>query len=267
MGEGGLNPPDHFVAFLGSWSRRRTSLASEEHQSWGLSLTPMMTRKNPPDDLRHAMGVRHDAWVGFFPMLAESYGKMFWDANRNSYWSWCHEQGVNLVMALSATTAERHKTFTTYDEIRSHGLDAAIEWPLSDKDDPAMARFVDEHQIKDIVISRGVTFSRERHYQLRRLMRLKEIGQQVPSDCRIYIFGASNPTLVLQSVAHFSGHDIYLGGSRQWQDAGRYMIPPRQPVAKSKWSQEECYREALRRWRKWSTVIATNRKNRNGPNA
>lgn len=259
MGEGpGLRlPPDRFIGLVNSWSRKRTSLASEEHLTWGLTLTTLMARKSMPDDVRETAGLRHDAWVGVFLLHAESYGNQFWEKDREVYWRWCRETGVNLVSALAAPSSTRTRSFTTYKEIIANGLHGAMEWPMttSPEDDLRIAAFVEKHEIEDIVISRGVTYSRYKDYQVRRLMRLRELSKIIPNPCRVYIFGASNPTLSARSVAHFKDRDVYIGGSRVWQDAGRWILPPRQPVPKTKFSQEECLREGLRRWRKWADVL------------
>jgi hypothetical protein len=260
-------PPDRFIALASSWSRRRTSVASDEHMSWGLSLGSLMVRKSYPVDVRETLGLRHDSWMGLFLLHAESASREFWERDRNACWQWCVETGMNLVMALSAPTSSRAKSFRTFEEIKDHGLSAALEWPMttSDEDDLRISSFVEKHEIQDIVISRGVTYSKYKDYQARRMMRLKELSKMFPPGCRVYIFGASSPTLSARSIAHFKGFEIYLGGSRVWQDAGRWILPPRQPVPKTTWSQERCLAEGLKRWRKWSTVFADSRKT-NGPN-
>jgi len=254
--------PDRFIALANSWSRVRTSIASEEHLSWGITLSSLAARKSYPDDVRETLGLRHDAWMGLFLLHAENAGRQFWEGNRSSCWQWCRSTGINLVMALSAPASSRNRSFTTYEEIVAHGLSAALEWPVgtTPADDLRISDFIAKHDVKDIVIARGVTYSRYKDYQARRMMRLKELSQLIPSGSRVYIFGASNPTLSAKSVAHFNGFDIYLGGSRVWQDSGRWILPPRQPVPKTKWSQEQCLAEGLNRWRKWSSVLAENRK-------
>jgi len=258
--------PDRFIALANSWSKVRTSVASDEHLSWGLTLSSIAARKSYPEDVRETLGLRHDAWVGLFLLHAENASKAFWEGDRAACWQWCRSTGINLVGALSAPASLRSRSFKTFEEIRAHGLSAAIEWPMSttDVDDKKISDFVDKHDIRDIVISRGVTYSRYKDYQARRMMRLKELSQLFPPGCRVYIFGASNPSLSARSVAHFKGFEIYLGGSRVWQDSGRWILPPRQPVPKTKWSQPECLAEGLRRWRKWSNVFASSR-NTEGP--
>jgi hypothetical protein len=243
----------------GSWSAPRASLAAEEHMSWGISLARVAQRKTLPNDVRSSFALSPDAWLGLFLNGSPENAIAFWERDRVPFWDWARSQSFSFVQSLATPALSR--AFTIYDEIIDAGMESGIDWPVhaTPGEDQRIAKFIRDREVPAIVISRGVTFGLSK-YQKRRMKRMKEIAGLLERPMTIFILGPSHPRVATMTAAFFKGHDIFIGNTKAWVQAGRWSIQPYQDVNKDKWSQAEVYRESVRRWRKWSKSIAESRR-------
>lgn len=218
-----------------------------------------------PESIRQSFGLAPDAWFGLFLSGSPENATAFWDRDREPFWEWAQTQSFGFVQSLGTPIINR--AFTVYDEITEAGMQSGIDWPVhaSASDDQRIAAFIRDRQVPAIVISRGVTYGLSK-YQKRRLMRMKEIAGHLDRPMTIFILGPSHPRVAIMTAAFFKGHDIYIGNTKAWVQAGRWSIQPYQTVSKDKWTQAEVYRESVRRWRKWGASIAESRRGA-GPRA